>query len=80
MKVTVALAVAPQPADSPVKVLLQTTPLHSSLAVAPALASEMGWSAGDSVAVTSGSRRAWLVVGALVEIDCIARRPEGGDG
>jgi putative ABC transport system permease protein len=36
-------------------------------AVTPALATEMGWEIGDSVAVTSGTRRGWLVIGALVD-------------
>ena len=36
-------------------------------AVTPSLAREMGWRKGDSVVVSSGSRRARLVVGALVD-------------
>lgn len=37
------------------------------VAVTPELARRMGWSEGDSFAVSSGSRRANLVVGALVD-------------
>ncbi len=37
------------------------------VALTPALAAEMGWKVGDSFAVTSGSRRARLRVGALVD-------------
>jgi putative ABC transport system permease protein len=37
------------------------------VAVTPALASRMGWRVGDAFEVTSGSRRARLVVGALVD-------------
>jgi putative ABC transport system permease protein len=37
------------------------------VAVTPALASAMGWKVGDAVPVTSGSRRAVLVIGALVD-------------
>jgi putative ABC transport system permease protein len=36
-------------------------------AVTPELASDLGWEVGDSFEVTSGSRRATLVVGALVD-------------
>ena len=37
------------------------------LAVTPALAHEMGWAEGDSIQVTSGTRRVDLVIGALVD-------------
>ena len=37
------------------------------LAVTPALAEEMGWAEGDSIQVTSGTRRVDLVIGALVD-------------
>jgi putative ABC transport system permease protein len=37
------------------------------VAVTPALAASMGWRVGDAVAVTSGSRRVSLVIGALVD-------------
>ncbi len=37
------------------------------VAVSPALAAEMGWRIGDRFEVTSGSRRASLTVGALVD-------------
>ena len=37
------------------------------LAVTPALAQEMGWREGDSIQVTSGTRRVDLVIGALVD-------------
>jgi putative ABC transport system permease protein len=37
------------------------------VAITPGLAAEMGWTVGDAVEVTSGSRRARLVVGALVD-------------
>ncbi|MFQ5894149.1 MAG: ABC transporter permease, partial [Nitrospinota bacterium] len=37
------------------------------VAVAPALAEEMGWAVGDAFEVTSGSKRVDLVVGALVD-------------
>ena len=36
-------------------------------AFTPALAKHMGWVLGDSVAVSIGSRRVWLTVGALVD-------------
>ncbi len=42
------------------------------VAVTPSLAREMGWSIGDSVEVSSGSRRAWLVVGALVDFQRVS--------
>ena len=42
------------------------------VALTPALAQEMGWSVGDSVAVSSGSRRATLVIGALVDFQRIS--------
>ena len=37
------------------------------LAVTPVLAREMGWAEGDSIQVTSGTRRVDLVIGALVD-------------
>lgn len=37
------------------------------LAVTPELAREMGWAEGDSIQVTSGTRRVDLVIGALVD-------------
>lgn len=37
------------------------------VAVTPALAGDMGWSIGDSFEVSSGTRRASLIVGALVD-------------
>jgi putative ABC transport system permease protein len=37
------------------------------VAVTPALAGEMGWEVGDSIAVTKGTRRTWLHIGALVD-------------
>lgn len=37
------------------------------LAVTPALARERGWAVGDTIGVSSGSRRAQLVIGALVD-------------
>ena len=37
------------------------------VAVTPSLAQEMGWSLGDSIEVTSGTRRVELVLGALVD-------------
>jgi putative ABC transport system permease protein len=40
--------------------------------VTPALAREMGWAVGDSVEVTSGSRRVRLVVGALVDFEKVS--------
>ncbi|MSS70008.1 MAG: FtsX-like permease family protein [Candidatus Latescibacteria bacterium] len=42
------------------------------VAVTPSLAGEMGWSVGDAVAVTSGSRRVRLVVGALVDFQRVS--------
>ena len=41
-------------------------------AVTPALAGEMGWAVGDSIQVTVGTRRAWLVVGALVDFQAVS--------
>ena len=60
---------------SPVRPPWGTTPEDLSeavselgwLAVTPALAEEMGWSEGDSIQVTSGTRRVDLVIGALVD-------------
>lgn len=37
------------------------------IAVTPSLAEEMGWSVGDSIQVTSGTRRVQLWIGALVD-------------
>ncbi|MBL0278657.1 MAG: FtsX-like permease family protein [Anaeromyxobacter sp.] len=42
------------------------------VAVTPALAAEQGWRVGDAVAVTSGSRRATLRIGALVDFQRLA--------
>jgi putative ABC transport system permease protein len=42
------------------------------VAVTPALASEMGWRVGDRIPVSLGSRRASLVVGALVDLQRLA--------
>lgn len=42
------------------------------VAVTPALAAERGWQVGDRVAVTSGSRRAALVIGALVDFQRVS--------
>lgn len=42
------------------------------VAVTPAMAAEQGWRVGDRVAVSSGSRRATLVVGALVDFQRLA--------
>lgn len=41
-------------------------------AVTPALAGAMGWGVGDSVEVSSGSQRVWLVVGALVDFQALS--------
>ncbi|ABS25976.1 FtsX-like permease family protein [Anaeromyxobacter sp. Fw109-5] len=42
------------------------------VAVTPALAEEMGWRVGDPVPVSLGSRRATLIVGALVDLKRVA--------
>lgn len=42
------------------------------VAVTPAMAAARGWAVGDRVAVSSGSRRASLVVGALVDFQRVA--------
>jgi putative ABC transport system permease protein len=60
---------------SPVRPPWSTTPEDLSeavselgwLAVTPVLAEEMGWAEGDSIQVTSGTRRVDLVIGALVD-------------
>ncbi len=41
-------------------------------AVTPSLAEGMGWAVGDSVGVAIGSRRVWLVVGALVDFQALS--------
>ena len=42
------------------------------IAVTPSLAQEMGWSIGDPLEVTSGTRRVKLVVGALVDFQSVS--------
>ena len=42
------------------------------VAVTPAMATEMGWQEGDTVRVSSGSRTAELIVGALVDFQAYA--------
>lgn len=42
------------------------------VAVTPSIAETMGWQVGDSVAVSTGSRQVWLVVGALVDIQALS--------
>ena len=42
------------------------------IALTPSLAQEMGWSIGDSLEVTSGTRRVKLVVGALVDFQKVS--------
>ncbi|MFQ5929326.1 MAG: FtsX-like permease family protein [Acidobacteriota bacterium] len=42
------------------------------IAVTPSLAKEMGWSVGDSIQVTSGTRRAKLSIGALVDFQKVS--------
>jgi putative ABC transport system permease protein len=42
------------------------------VAITPALAAEMGWREGDRIPVSLGSRRAALVVGALVDLQRVA--------
>ena len=42
------------------------------IALTPSLAQEMGWSIGDPLEVTSGTRRVKLVVGALVDFQSVS--------
>ncbi len=42
------------------------------IAVTPSLAQEMGWSIGDPIVVTSGTRRVQLVIGALVDFQKVS--------
>jgi putative ABC transport system permease protein len=42
------------------------------IAVTPSLAQEMGWTIGDSIVVTSGTRRVQLVIGALVDFQKVS--------
>ncbi|MCZ6876761.1 MAG: FtsX-like permease family protein [Acidobacteria bacterium] len=42
------------------------------IAVTPSLAQEMGWSLGDPIEVTSGTRRVKLVIGALVDFQRVS--------
>jgi len=42
------------------------------IAVTPSLALEMGWSIGDPIVVTSGTRRVQLVIGALVDFQKVS--------
>ena len=45
---------------------------HGWVAITPQLAEEMGWAVGDAFEVSSGSRRARLVVGALVDFQRVS--------
>ena len=45
---------------------------HPWVAVNPSLAQEMGWSVGDSITVSSGSQKADLTIGALVDFQKIS--------
>ena len=61
------LSAAPLPWTSSPQDLSQALFEPGWIAVTPSLAEEMGWSVGDPVAVTSGTRRVQLVIGALVD-------------
>ncbi|MEE8350304.1 MAG: FtsX-like permease family protein [Acidobacteriota bacterium] len=55
------------PWGSPSEDLSQAVSEPGWLAVTPVLAREMGWSPGDSISVTSGTRQVNLLIGALVD-------------
>jgi len=64
------LTEAPEASDVTVDLLAALTK-PGWMAVTPALAAEQGWSVGDTVTVSSGSRTADLWVGALVDFQAL---------